>query len=193
MKPSYINIHTHRPTGCHTEPTSIGLHPWDITTDSALDFPPLPQGVQAIGEIGLDYCVNVDRGLQMELFREQLQIAQQLSLPVVIHCVKAFEPAIKELDRFKLKAVIFHGFGGSAEQMQTAATRGYYLSYGDRSFRSPKSIETLRATPNDRLFLETDDSEATIEEIYAKVTKIKNITIDELQQQIAENYARIFK
>ena len=193
MELSYINIHTHRPTGSHIEPTSVGLHPWDITTDSSLDYQPLPQGVQAIGEIGLDYHVEVDRELQMGIFREQLQIAQELSLPVIIHCVRAFEPIIRELAKFQLKAVIFHGFTGSFEQMQTAIIRGYYLSYGDRSFRSVKSIETLLATPDNRLFLETDNSEVTIEEVYERVAKIKNITIDELKQITSDNYARIFK
>lgn len=191
MITDYVNIHTHRPTGSGTELLSVGIHPWDAGTADLAAFS-LPDGVLAIGEIGLDYAKSVDHTRQMEIFRAQLLLAAQRSLPVVIHCVKAFEPLMKELAKYPLRAVIFHGFIGSAAQAQRALDSGYYLSFGVRTFASPKSLEALRLTPFNRLFVETDDSDVTIEEIYAKIAVEKQITMCDLKLIIGQNYKQIF-
>ena len=70
--------------------------------------------------------------------------------------------------------------------------RAYYLSFGLRAFASPKTLESLRETPLSQLFLETDDSDVPIEEIYARAAKVKGVTPEELQRATLENYGRIF-
>lgn len=65
----------------------------------------------------------------------------------MLHCVRAFEPVMLELAAREPRAVIFHGFIGSPEQARRALEKGYYLSFGVRTFSSPKTMEALRETP----------------------------------------------
>ena len=90
------------------------------------------------------------------------------------------------------RAVIFHGFIGSPEQARQALAKGYCLSFGERTFRSPRSMEALRATPSGQLFLETDDSPVPIGEIYARAAGLRGESVAELQRTTTENYERIF-
>lgn len=103
--------------------------------------------VDLVGEIGLDYAGTVGREAQLRIFREQLDWAERLGKPVVLHCVKAFEAVMRELAPHALRAVIFHGFIGSSQQAAEAIKKGYYLSFGERTFRSPRTVEALRRTP----------------------------------------------
>lgn len=92
-----------------------------------------------------------------------------------------------------LRAVIFHGFIGSPEQAARAIERGYYLSFGTRSSRSSKTIEALRLTPSERLFVETDDDPTPIEEVYAVIASLREVSVEELQRTTHENYLRLFQ
>ena len=186
----YIDIHTHNPSGQHIEPTAIGIHPWDAENGNLaeLDF----SHAQMVGEIGLDFACDVDRARQIAIFEEQLLLAKRLGKPVILHCVKAFEQTMKILKKYTLQAVIFHGFIGSKEQAQQAISEGYYLSFGERTWHSPKTIEALQITPLDRLFVETDEADTTIVKQYLEVTQVKQISLNELQQAILKNHNRIF-
>ena len=99
---------------------------------------------------------------------------------------------MKALSGYRLKAVIFHGFIGSVEQAQHAVKQGYYLSFGERTFRSPKSIEALRSTPLSHLFVESDESATPIEKIYGEIAILRGVSIDELTRAVEENFVRIF-
>ena len=76
-------------------------------------------------------------------------------------------------------------------QAARATERGYYLSFGERTFRSPRSMEALKATPIDRLFLETDEADVSIDEIYGKVSEILGVPVAVLEYITNENYNRI--
>lgn len=189
-----INIHTHNPKPDEITISSIGIHPYnadDATTDSMLAIEREAEGVDAIGEIGLDYCCSADKSAQALAFRVQLEIAQKAGKGVVIHCVKAFEDVMNILKDYSLKFVIFHGFIGSAVQSARATKQGYYLSFGERTFRSPKSIEAMRATPIERLFLETDEAQIEIGEIYSRASAILGVPEAVLEYITTENYNRI--
>jgi TatD DNase family protein len=237
MDTPYINIHTHRRTGCGIEvvsvmaglgvrraawaaseagvesaaglagtasvecelpvpPFSIGVHPWQIVE---LDEARLAEALRevetapawAIGEIGLDYAIKIDCDRQAAVFAAQLRVAEARGLPVILHCVRAFEPTMEILAARRLSAVIFHGFIGSPEQAARAVEAGYYLSFGERSLSSPKTVEALRNTPPEKLLLETDDSATPIAEIYARVGEILNIPREMLAKTIYENYERL--
>ena len=187
----YIDIHTHHFTARHTELRAVGIHPWDA--ENATISEEIFSGAQAIGEIGLDYACEVRRERQEEVFRVQLAIAEQMRLPVVLHCVRAFAPMMAILGEYKLKAVIFHGFIGSKEQAAEAVKRGYFISFGERTPRSPKTIEALRSTPLDNLFLETDESTTPIEEIYAMAAEIRDEELETIINGITNNYNRLFQ
>jgi len=201
MISAFVNIHTHRPTGRHIELRTAGIHPWEAGTmtaeqavrqlAAALDA----GGAQAVGEIGLDF-VRADtpekRDAQIALFCAQLTAACERRLPVVLHCVRAFEETMRLLRGQEPRAVIFHGFVGSREQARRALNRGYLLSFGERTFASPRTLEALRATPLAQLFMETDESPVSIEEIYARTAALLAVDVATLKQATTENYLRLF-
>lgn len=188
----YVDIHTHHPTGQAIELRTAGIHPWEAGEFDAAALEAQLGRVQALGETGLDRVRGPEAELQLRAFRAQLELARKHRLPVVLHCVKAFEPLMRELAAVPLRAVIFHGFIGSRQQAAEALKRGYCLSYGVRSFASPRSVEALRATPADRLFLETDDQKTPIEEVYARAAELRKESVERLQRCTLANYERIF-
>ena len=178
MKCSIVDIHTHRPTGKALEPSFAGIHPWQAETRRIEEIVPRFGEVDLVGEVG--------REAQLRLFREQLDWAERLSKPVVLHCVKAFEAVMRELAPHALRAVIFHGFIGSSQQAAEAIKKGYYLSFGERTVRSPR-------TPVENLFAETDESDVPIEEIYRRIAQAKDLDPELLKCAIYRNYREIFE
>ena len=215
----YINIHTHRPTGRGIELRTAGIHPWEADSQDVEAFAArfadkggsagtgvaggatagterVGNGaaeVQAIGETGLDFACPVPREAQFNALRAQLALARQAGMPVVLHCVRAFEPLMRELAECEPRAVIFHGFIGSPEQARQALRRGYYLSFGERAFASPKTLRALREVPLGQLFFETDDDEVTIGEIYDRAAAVLGLPEEVLQRATLENYERLFE
>ena len=186
----YIDIHTHRPTALHIEPQAVGIHPW-MAEKEAFDEAIFDNEV-AIGEIGLDFACDINRDTQERVFRAQLAQAEKRNLPVILHCVRAFEPIMKILAEYRLRAVIFHGFIGSVQQAKRAIDAGHYLSFGPNAFRSPKTIAALQSTPENKLFAETDDSGEAIENVYSKIAQKRGISVEELKEIIENNYNKIF-
>lgn len=187
-----VDIHTHNAqTHAQTIDTE-GIHPWHALEADISEVELVAAQVNAIGEIGLDYAYDTPREAQMAVFRAQLSIAERLEKPIVLHCVRAFEDIMRVLQDYHLRAVIFHGFIGSKEQAQRAVAEGHYLSFGERTFHSPKTIEALRSTPLSSLFVETDESTTPIEEIYAKIAELRGIPTTELIAATTANFQRIF-
>lgn len=187
-----VDIHTHnRQSNAQTIET-VGIHPWHVATGDISAVEEQASKIDAIGEIGLDFACDVPHEKQIAIFRAQLSLAERLAKPVVLHCVRAFEEVMRVLRDYHLSAVIFHGFVGSKEQAQQAVNKGYYLSFGERTFRSPKSIEALRNTPLSHLFVESDESATPIEDIYEKIAELRGVSVAELAAATKENYNRIF-
>lgn len=191
----YVDIHTHHFTGRCIELQARGIHPWQAAecdwrerfSDALFD------GAQAVGETGLDRACGVDMLAQERLFRMHLDAAVRLSLPVVLHCVRAFETVMDILRQYSLKAVVFHGFIGSEQQAARALERGYYLSFGMSALRSPRTMAVLRCCPLDRIFAETDDTGGDIADVYAMICDARGVAIEVLKRRMAENYRNIFE
>ena len=191
VKQILVDIHTHHTHPDVLSPRMAGIHPWDAEKGCML---PEFRGCDIIGETGLDFAREVDKAAQERLFRAHLETAEKLHKPVVLHVVKAFEPTIKILTDYNIEGVVFHGFMGSEQQAKEALRRGYYLSFGERSLRSPKTRQAIDATPLDRLFCETDDNASlNIADIYTEVAEIKGVALAELEINIYENYKRLFR
>ena len=211
MPISFIDIHTHRQhsdreyilsysIGRDPAPVfgniavSAGVHPWDAESDNvdnALVF--LKNApIVAVGEIGLDFASSADREKQVDIFESQLAVAEQRKLPVIIHCVRAYNEVLNILKKYNLKAVIFHSYIGSIQQTSNIIKRGYYFSISEVSLKSNKSIESLRGIPVDRIFAESDTSDIPIEVIYHKIAEIKNLDIETIAREIDINFKRIF-
>ena len=185
-----VDIHTHNPQSGVLSPTMAGRHPWLAEQNLPMaEF----AACDIIGETGLDYAKSVCKEAQQELFMKHLAAAEKLEKPVVLHVVKSFEDVMLALSKYQLKGVVFHGFIGSKEQAARVIKQGYYLSFGQRSLRSPRTCEVIATMPIEKLFCETDDNtEFSIEEIYQKVAALRAISHEELASEIEKNYRRLF-
>lgn len=179
---------------------SIGLHPWYIRPESFLQdigkvekLAVMPQCL-AIGETGLDRNITVPLDLQKDVFRTHLEIANEVSKPVIIHCVRAFQEILQVQKPFtgKMK-LIFHGFNNSRQIANDLLNKGHYLSFG-KALLNPVSnaSKMFPEIPNDRFFLETDDSEIPISTIYLKAAALKNFLMDEMKELVLKNVENCF-
>ena len=188
----FVNIHTHKLRHTGIELTSNGIPPWDAATATQAQFEELKDSEPAyIGEIGLDYIRGKDRQLQEQWLVRQADLAQALGVPVIIHCVRAYADLIRILAPYTIPKII-HGFTGHPQLAASLTDKGYYLSFGPGITRSPKTQEALRTIPRSRIMLETDDSDSTIEEVYAAAAVIMGITLDDLKETVYRNYMAVF-
>ena len=112
----------------------------------------------AIGEIGLDYHYDFSpRELQLKVFEEQIILANELNMPVIIHDREAHEDTFRILRKHKPKGVV-HCFSGSAELAAEAVKLGLYIGLGGAAtFKNArKPLEVAASVPLDRLLIETD-------------------------------------
>ena len=190
MTEGFVDIHTHHPKPGVLSPKTAGVHPWDAGKDL-----PLPDftACDIIGETGLDFAADVDRTAQETLFRLHLDAAERLCRPVVLHVVRSFEPVMKILAEYRgLSGVVFHGFVGSVPQAERCWKAGYYLSFGERSLRSAKTREVIARSPSTLIFCETDDNpDCDIADIFCEVAALCGMSVEELQEQTAENYKNL--
>jgi TatD DNase family protein len=188
---NYVDIHTHHPREGVLSPRTIGVHPWEAERVAEL---PDCAAAEIIGETGIDRACGVNIEAQERLFELHLKEAERLKKPVVLHVVRAFEEVMTRLAKHNIESVVFHGFVGSTEQAIRAVERGYYLSFGERSLRSPKTCKAMEQTPLERLFIETDDNaEIGIETLYERVAAMRGISVEELAAQMMENYKRVIR
>lgn len=145
---------------------SVGIHPHDAKEANDAAMAELKQlarndRVVAIGETGLDFHYNFSKQPdQKRVFAAHLDMARELNLPVIIHSRNAFEETLDILDHHGdgLKGVVFHCFGGSAEQAGRLLDRGCCVSFtGVVTFKNAQTArEAASAVPMDRLMVETD-------------------------------------
>lgn len=173
---------------------SAGVHPWDAETapEDSLNGIIAPR-LAAIGETGLDYVCEVDRKMQIKWFERQLKLARENALPVIVHCVRAYNDLADIIGRYSIKAVIIHGFTGSPELALQLIEKGYFLSFGKSLAASSKTAEALKIVPAGNIFLETDTSIQGIEAIYSDAAGITGYSVEELKENIYMNYLKIFK
>ncbi len=134
---------------------------YDITEDDIYSLKKLclDKKIVAIGEIGLDYHYdNVQKDKQIYWFERQMQLANELDLPVVIHMRDATLDTLEVLKKIPVKGGIMHCFSASKETAEIVLNLGYYVSFsGTVTFKNAKSIkECARLIPDDRLLIETD-------------------------------------
>lgn len=190
-----------------------GVHPESVDTDpedyldivrkTALSSPK----IKAIGEIGLDYHYEgYDREKQIRFFEEQIVLAKELGLPIIVHSRDATEDTMTLLKKHRPQGIL-HCFSGSAETAKEVIKLGMYIGFtGVITFKNAKkAIKALEAVPLDRLLLETDcpymapvpfrgkrcDS-SMIAYTAEKEAEIKGISVQELVDITCENAKRIY-
>lgn len=115
--------------------------------------------VKAIGEIGLDYHYeDIPRQRQLEAFRDQMALARELDLPVIVHEREAHQDGMAVVDEFPQVTGVFHCYSGSAEMAKELIKRGWYIGFtGVLTFKNArKAVEVAREIPLERIVLETD-------------------------------------
>ena len=195
---------------------ALGVHPHEArhATDALLDeMENLVQQprVLAWGEIGLDYHYDHSpRNVQQSVFREQLQRARSLLLPVIIHCREAWDDCLRILEaEWAASGLggILHCFSGAPEIARRALDWGFLISFaGNVTF--PRA-ETLRAAaaaiPLEGLLIETDcpylgpqavrgqrNEPAFVVEVAAELGRLHNLSREEMGARATENFLRLF-
>ena len=173
---------------------SVGIHPWEVRESNVsqqLSF--LQQQLQgkqfvAVGEAGLDKLAEASMELQLAVFKEQVKLSEKLGMPLIIHCVKAMDELLAVKKEFRpQQAWIWHGFRGKTEQAVQLLKKGFYLSLGEYY-----SDETMQTVPDERLFLETDNSSLDIEDILCRAAKVRGVEVEVLRETIRRNIQNVF-
>ena len=192
--------------------SSVGIHPHETENipENYLDNLAAylnHRKTVAIGEIGLDYHYDFSpREAQKMLFEEQLSLAKELDVPVIIHDREAHADTLELLKKYRPKGVV-HCFSGSVEMSEEIIKLGMYIGLGGAvTFKNAKNpVLVAKAAPLDRILLETDcpymapvphrgtrcDS-SMIKFTAEKITIERGISADELFKATNENAQQLF-
>lgn len=196
---------------------AVGLHPLDAhkwtfeTANQILCLARLDPRVVAIGEMGLDFFKAENHQEQKAVFEAQLAIAQELDLPVIIHCRDAAVPMRTLLLQFwerngPVKGVM-HCWGGTPEETQWFLDLGFYISFsGIVTFKNAQSIQSsAMMVPCDRLLVETDcpflapvpkrgkrNEPAYVRYVAECVAHLRNVPLETLAYQTTQNAIKLF-
>jgi TatD DNase family protein len=198
---------------------ALGVHPFYLKERpqdcfhqlrKKLLHPPQNSKVLAIGEIGLDFWNGRDDAEdQLAALSEQLLIAQQLQLPVILHNRKAWPDFFALLKRLRITTLrgVCHHFNASAEIARQALDYGLFLSFcGPLTWPESKRLHKLAATvPLDRILVETDCPDLPpqscrgaesrpwmVAEIMGTIAGLRKISMEKLAEQIAANWTTLF-
>ena len=148
----------------------FGLHPVYLAQHTSRDIEALAQRIEqhrpiAVGEIGLDYFLEgLDHGRQQTLFDDQLNVAANASLPVLLHVRKSHDAVLASLRKSGVKGGICHAFNGSLQQADRYIELGFKLGFGGMLTyeRSHKLHRLAKQLPIEAIVLETDAPDMTV-------------------------------
>ena len=194
---------------------AVGIHPENCGGYTAGDLAVLEKlaqqpGVAAIGEIGLDYywAENPPRELQQQVLRDQLALARELALPVILHDREAHADTLAIIREFPGITGVFHCFSGSPEMAQELLKLGWYLGFdGPVTYKNARRApEVAAVTPLDRMLIETDSPYMTpvpyrgkrndsgyVHLVAEKLAEWKGVTPEEMARITTENGKRLFR
>ncbi len=195
---------------------AMGLHPTEITDTWESDLALIKQELfnnrhryVAIGEIGIDlYWDKTHRAEQLKAFRQQVEWAIELQLPIIIHCREGLDEILGVFDMVDtVPCGVFHSFSGTVDDVKHIRQRGdfYFGINGIVTFKNSKLRELLPVIGTDRILLETDspylapvphrgnrNESAYIVHIAEYVASSLGMTVDALAQVTTANAMRLF-
>lgn len=194
---------------------SVGVHPheaksMDKSTIAELQDLAANPKVKAIGEIGLDYHYDFSpRDVQKQRFMEQIDLAKQLKLPIIVHDRESHGDIMDIFKKMNVKGMggVLHSFSGSVEMARECLKLGFYLSIsGPVTFKNAvKTVEVVKEVPLDMLLIETDSPYLTpvphrgkrnypgyVRYVAEKLAEIKGISFEEVAQRTLENGRKLF-
>lgn len=193
---------------------AVGIHPEELGEEPMKALETIRalaahEKCRAIGEIGLDYYWDTSRKEEQKaVFDAQLSLAQELSLPVIIHDREAHGDCLELVSRYPAAQGVFHCFSGSAEMAKELLRRGWYLGFdGPVTYKNARKVlEVLEITPLDRILVETDspymspvplrgkrNDSSHLVYIIQKIAEIKGKTPEEITHITCENGKRLFR
>ena len=207
----FIDLHTHR--SCIGYPT-YGIHPWSFDGYVIASEAKQPEGsptegrksnltlletllkenrIAAIGETGLDRNHKDSFELQLEFFEKHISLSEQYQKPLIIHNVKATADILRLHKKHRPSQTwIIHGFNGTETEVRQLTDKGICLSVGESIYYQNRKItQSIKSIPLEYLFLETDTSEKSIQEIYEKASELLAMPLEMLKEQIFANFARL--
>lgn len=194
---------------------AVGIHPHDAK-DAPVDYlerlSEMAQSprVVAVGEIGLDYYYDLSpRDVQRKIFIEQLALAKELQIPVVIHLRDAAGDFLEIMRREGLKPIagVMHCFSGSWEVAKECLDMGFYISFaGPVTFKNASNLKEVAVkVPLDRLLVETDcpyltpmphrgkrNEPAYVKYVAEHIAQLKGISIEEFIDKVEQNTTELF-
>ena len=191
----------------------IGVHPIDIAeyseeVEKELELLGKNPKVVAIGEIGLDYhWMTEPKEVQQERFKRQLELAERLNKPVVIHTRDAMEDTVNILKEYPNITGVIHCYPGSLETAKQLVDRFYLGIGGTLTFKnSKKAVEVVKDIPLDRIVIETDCPYLTpepfrgkrnepiyVEYVAKKIAEIKEISVEDVTKVTTENAKKLYR
>ena len=194
---------------------AVGYHPENCgpyvpeDLDTLRSLAAHPKAV-AIGEIGLDYYweENPPRELQQQVFRSQLQLAEELELPVIVHDREAHGDSLAIVREFPAVRGVFHCFSGSAEMAKELVKLGWMISFtGVLTYKNArKALEAADAVPLEHLMIETDspymapvpnrgkrNDSRNVSFICQKLAEVKGVSPEDCARITMENGKRFFR
>ncbi len=194
---------------------AVGIHPENCGGCTAGDLDAIRALAQqpktvAIGEIGLDYywAENPPRDFQQQVLRQQLALARELALPVIIHDREAHADTLAIVREFPGVTGVFHCFSGSPEMARELLKMGWYLGFdGPVTYKNARRApEVAAVTPLDRMLIETDSPYMTpvpyrgrrndsgyVHLVAEKLAEWKGVTPEEMARITTENGKRLFR
>ena len=196
---------------------AVGVHPDDadeVTDEGIKILRKLSEAkkVVAIGEIGLDYYWNKDNmDLQKEAFRRQIELAKELSLPIIVHSREAAQDTmdiLKETDAGRTAGGVVHCFSYSPEIATKAVKMGFYIGVGGVvTFKNAKKLkETVEIIPLEKIVLETDcpylapdpfrgkrNSSLYLEYVVKEIAGLKGIDENTVMEQTYKNALDMYR
>lgn len=193
---------------------SVGVHPHDVkgideTTYDSLRKLSESNKVIAYGEIGLDFFRNLSpRELQTRRFEEQLELASELGLPVIIHDREAHRETVEMLkNRKNVSGGVIHCFSGDYDMAVGCLDMGFYISIpGTITYKKAETLrDVVRKMPMDRMLVETDcpflspepkrgkrNEPANVVYTARRIAQIKDLSYEEVAMTTSNNTKRLF-
>jgi len=205
---------------------AVGIHPEDchyldhieLACEQLSELLGTPESrderkIVALGEIGLDYHyenygeIPMDKNKQMAFFRAQMEMAQLIELPVIIHDREAHGDCFETVIKYPGVRGVFHSYSGSAEMAKELVRRGWYISFsGTLTFKNAKKVrEAALVVPRERLLIETDapylaphpmrgrlNHSGLLVHTLGTLAELWNCSVQEAARQTAQNARDLF-
>ncbi|MBK8700980.1 MAG: TatD family hydrolase [Saprospiraceae bacterium] len=217
MTPPYIDFHTHKALHKNSSEVleiismhddckdaevlhTLGHHPWwthQLLTSNQLtgikDYILRNDRCIALGECGLDKLKGPPMSIQEQIFIQQLAIANEAGVPVVVHCVRQYDLLLSLRRQYGSTPWVVHGFRRNKQLAKALLDQGIYLSVSPFARLNPTFQEMLQYLPLDYFFLETDSEYShTIGERYEIMAVLRKMDIFALKAQLLKNCATFY-